>query len=184
VAAGAFFAYVLNLVGDVVMAWAIYFMLAPVNRSLSLLAAWFQLMYAAVALSVTMPLLTAWNLVNESDFRTLFDDAQIRSQVSLLLHSFRDSWSMSLSIFGIHLVLVGTLILRSSYVPRVIGILLIINGLGWLVGTVGPYVFPDADLGYVSISYLGEAVFMLWLLIKGRKIAPSAATRELALSAA
>jgi len=46
----AIFCYLISFIGDVVLAWALYVLLAQVNRSLSLLAAWFQLVYAAVAL--------------------------------------------------------------------------------------------------------------------------------------
>jgi hypothetical protein len=173
---GAFIAYLLNFVGDVVMAWALYFLLAPVSRAMSLLAAWFQLIFAAVALGVTMRLLDVWDLVNEPALRILFDPSQLHAQVGLLLHSFRDGWSMSLSLFGIHLVLAGSLIVRSTYVPKLIGALLIVNGIGWIAGALAPYLLPDSDLGFISVTYFGEAVFMLWLLIKGWRISiPSAA---------
>jgi hypothetical protein len=77
---------------------------------------------------------------------------------------------MSLVIFGIHLVLLGVLIFRSGYIPRFIGILLVINGLGWMIDRLRLYLFPDAPLGFLFITFFGEMVFMLWLLIRGWKI--------------
>jgi hypothetical protein len=73
-------------------------------------------------------------------------------------------------IFGIHLVLIGVLIYRSRYIPRLIGILLVINGLGWMIDRLRLYLFPDAPLGFLFITFFGELVFMLWLLIRGWKI--------------
>ena len=166
----ALLAYFANLAGDVLIAWALYFMLAPVSRSMSLLAAWFQLAYSVIAFSATMQLLNVWSLVNNPKLHALFDQSQLHAQIALFLHSFRDGWSMSLSLFGIHLVLVGWLIARSTYVPKWIGIVLIVNGLGWFVGAWGSYFLPDVDLDFVSVTYFGEVVFMLWLLIKGRRI--------------
>jgi len=164
------FCYFISFIGDVVIAWSLYVLLARVNRSLSLLAALFQLVYAAVAISGTLNLVTVFRMVTTPEYRTVFGPGQLSAQIDLLLHSFRYGWAMSLVLFGIHLVLVGYLIFRSTYIPRIIGILLVIDGLGWVVDSVSPYLLPNAKLGFVSITFFGELVFMLWLLIRGWKI--------------
>jgi len=73
-------------------------------------------------------------------------------------------------LFGIHLVLLGYLIYRSGYIPRILGILLVVDGFGWVTSSLRPYLFPNAHLGYLVIAFLGELFFMLWLLIRGWKI--------------
>jgi hypothetical protein len=45
--------------------------------------------------------------------------------------------------------------------------LLIINGLGWIVNSLQPYLYPNAPLGLVFVTFFGEVIFMVWLLIKG-----------------
>ena len=170
----AVFCYLISFIGDVVLAWALYVLLAPVNRSLSLLAAWFQLVYAAVAVFGTMNLVTAFRLLHTPEYLTAFGTAQMHAQALLLLNSFRYDWSMGLVLFGIHLVLLGYLICRSSYIPRIIGALLVVDGLGWMTNSLSPYLFPNAHLGFVSITFFGELVFMFWLLIRGWKIKESA----------
>ncbi len=50
----AFFCYLINFIEDIIIAWGLYILLAPVNRALALLAAWFQLIYAAIAISVSL----------------------------------------------------------------------------------------------------------------------------------
>jgi hypothetical protein len=82
---------------------------------------------------------------------------------------------MGLVIFGIHLVLLGCLIYRSGYIPRILGILLVIDGLGWVIDSVRPYLFPNAHLRYIFITFFGELFLMLWLLIRGWKIKEPAA---------
>lgn len=166
----AIFCYLITFIEDVVIAWALYVLLVPVNRSVSLLTAWFRLVYTAIALFGWLNLVTVFRLLNTPDYLTAFGSAQLHAQVLLLLRSFRYDWSMSLVIFGIHLVLLGYLIYRSGYIPRIIGILLVIDGLGWAIDSLQPYLYPNAHLGFLFITFFGELVFMLWLLIRGWKI--------------
>ena len=162
--------YLITLMLDVVIAWALYILLTPVNRSVSLLAAWFRLVYTTTALFGLLNLVTLYRLLNTPDYLTAFGSQQLHAQAKLLLNSFRYDWSMSLVIFGVHLLLLGYLIYRSGYIPKVIGILLLINGLGWAIDSLRPYVYPNARLGFVAITFFGELAFMLWLLIRGWKI--------------
>ena len=166
----AIFCYLISFIGDVVLAWALYVLLAQVNRSLSLLAAWFQLVYAAVALCGTLNLVTVFRLLHTPDYLKIFGPGPLQAQVDLLLHTFRYDWSMSLVLFGIHLILLGYLIFRSRYIPWIIGILLVIDGLGWVSDSVGPYLLPNLPLGFITITFFGELIFMLWLLIRGWKL--------------
>lgn len=124
------FCYLINFIGDVVIAWALYYLLVPVNRAVSLLAAWFRLIYTAVALVGTFNLAIVYRMLTTREYLTVFGAGQLNAEVDLLLHWFRYNWSLSLVIFGIHLLLVGGLIYRSGYIPKVLGILLVINGLG------------------------------------------------------
>jgi Domain of unknown function (DUF4386) len=166
----AIFCYLVTFLEDVIIAWALYVLLAPVNRALSLLTAWFRLIYTAVVLFAWLNLLTVHRLITTPEYLTLFGSGQLHAQVQLLLNSFRYDWSISLVIFGIHLVLLGYLIFRSSYIPKLIGILLVIDGLGWVIDSLRPYFFPNAHLGFLFITFFGELVFMLWLLIRGWKV--------------
>ena len=104
------------------------------------------------------------------DFLKAFGADQLHAQVQLLLGSFRWGWSLSLVVFGIHLVLLGYLIYRSGYIPWIIGIVLVINGAGWELDSLQPYLFPNAHFGWVFYTFFGELVFMFWLLIRGWKI--------------
>lgn len=63
--------------------------------------------------------------------------------------------------------MVGYLIVRSRYIPWWLGALLILDGLGWLVDSLQPYLYPDANLGFIFVTFFGELIFMVWLLIKG-----------------
>jgi Domain of unknown function (DUF4386) len=166
----AILCYFVTFIEDVVIAWALYILLAPVNRALSLLTAWFRLIFATIALFGLLNLVTAFRMVNTPGYLKAFGAGQLHAQVLLLLNSFRYDWSLGLAIFGVHLILLGYLIYRSGYIPRIIGILLVINGLGWVIDSLQPFLYPNAHLGFVFVTFFGEVVLMLWLLIRGWKI--------------
>jgi len=167
---GAILAYLVNFVEDIVIAWALYVLFAPVNRALSLLASWFQLIYAAIALAGLFNLTTAYRMIVTPEYATLFPQAAFVAQISLLLHTWRYDYSFALAIFGLHLLLIGYLIVRSRYIPWWLGVLILINGLGWIVNSLQPYLYPDAHLDFVFFTFFGELVFMLWLLIMGWRL--------------
>ncbi len=181
--AAAILCYFFTFILDVVIAWALFILLVPVNRSLSLLTAWMRLVYTVGALFALMNLVAVYRLVTTPDYLAAFGAGPLQAQVKLLLNSFRYDWSMALIIFGIHLVMLGWLIFRSTYIPRIIGLLLAINGAGWVIDGLHPYLYPDAHLGFVFYTFFGELVFMLWLLIRGWKIREAATDAETASAA-
>jgi hypothetical protein len=164
------FCYLVTFICDLVVAWALYILLVPANRSVSLLTAWFRLVYTAIALFAMLKLVTVFRLLTTPDYLTVFGSDQLHAQVKLLLDSFRYEWSTGLVFFGIHLGLLGYLVYRSGYIPKIFGVLLAIAGVGWLAYELSPYIYPDADLGFLMITFTGELIFMLWLLVRGWRI--------------
>ncbi|HET9342325.1 MAG TPA: DUF4386 domain-containing protein [Candidatus Eremiobacteraceae bacterium] len=174
----AILCYLINFIEDIVIAWALYFLLAPVNKTISMLAALFRLMYTAIAFSGMFNLVTVARMVQTPAYLTNFGRDQFDAQIDLLLHIFRYDYAYSIcAVFSIHLLLVGYLIIRSRYIPWWLGAIVIIDGLAWIVKNLQPFLYPNADLGYISIAFWGELVLMLWLLIFGWKMKePVAAT--------
>jgi Domain of unknown function (DUF4386) len=162
--------YLINFIEGIIIAWALYVLLAPVNRALSLLTAWFRLLYTAIALVGVGQLVTAYRLVRNPAYVTAFGAGRLHADVQLLLDSFRYGWGFSLIVFGIHLVLLGYLIYRSGYIPKLIGILLVIDGLGWVINDLQPYLYPSLNVDFLFVTFFGEVIFMLWQLIMGWRI--------------
>ena len=170
------FAYLATFICDVFVAWALYVLLAPVNRSLSLLTAWLRLVYTLIAIFGLTKFVAAYRIVHAPAYETIVGSDQLHAQVKLLISSFGYEWDFGFFFFGIHLVLLGYLAYRSGYIPRILGVILAINGLGYLIDHgLRPYLFPKADLGFLVITYFGELLFMLWLLIRGGRAPESAA---------
>lgn len=161
--------YLITFLCDVLVAWALYVYLKPVDENLSLLTAWFRLIYTVIALVALLNLITVLGFVNASDTLTGTQLDQFYVQVMLSLKAFKSHWNFGLLFFGIHLGLLGYLVFRSDYIPRILGILLVIAGLGYSLNTLRPFLFPIINLDFAQYTFYGELIFMLWLLIKGSR---------------
>lgn len=162
--------YLINFIQDIIIAWALYYLLAPVNRAVSALASLFQLVYAAIAFVGVFNLATVFHMVTDPEYLKLFGAPALHAQVNLLLHTFRAYYSLSLVLFGIHLILVGVLVARSRYIPWLLGAVLVIDGAGWIVTELQPYLYPHVNVDFLFVTFFGELLFMLWLLIMGWRI--------------
>jgi len=110
-----------------------YHLFKPVNKGLSLIAAFFSLL----------------GCVND-----------VLSLLNLAPYKIN-----SLVFFGPYCILLGYLIFRSTFLPRILGVLMAFAGLGWLV-----FLSPLAN--YLStylkvLGFLAEMSLMLWLIVKG-----------------
>ncbi len=171
----ALFAYLATFVCDVLVAWAFYVLLVPVDRALSLLTAWFRLVYTAIALVAFAKLVTVYRLLIAADSAQASVTARFPAQLDLLLNSFRYEWHMGLLLFGVHLGLLGYLVYRADYIPGILGILLAISGLGYLLYYASPYLYPGADPSFIMVTFFAEPIFMVWLLARGWKIEQASA---------
>jgi hypothetical protein len=169
----AIFGYLITFICDLLVAWALYVLLKPVDENLSLLTAWMRLVYTVIALVALLNLVTVLRLINTSDYLTLFQPEQFYAQVMLSIHAFRSNWYFGLIFFGIHLGFLGYLVIRSKYIPNILGVLLIIAGLGYLLTNLKPFLFPNVNLDFAEYTFYGELIFMLWLLIRGPRIQES-----------
>jgi hypothetical protein len=167
------FGYTITFICDLLAAWALWVFLKPVNESLSLLTAWFRLVYTVIAFVALLNLVAILRLLNTSDYKTVFEPDQLYAQIKLSLNAFRSGWYFGILFFGIHLGLLGYLILRSTYIPKILGALLIIAGLGYLLNALKPIIFPNINLDFAKFTFFGELIFMLWLIIKGSRIKES-----------
>jgi hypothetical protein len=163
-------AFVLVAVLDAVVAWGLYAFFKPVSRDVSLLAGWLRLAYAAVFAVAISQLTGALHLLGNADYLHTFTPDQLRTQALLKITDFHDIWTVSLVLFGTHLLLVGYLIFRSGFAPKLLGVLVAVAGVGYLVDSFGALLFSGYTANTGAFTFVGEFLLMLWLLIKGRTI--------------
>ena len=162
--------YVITFIADVVVAWGLYYFFKPHNQGLSLLAAWFRLIYTAMALSGLFNLLKVIQLIPKVDLVSAADKAELAEHAMLFIRSFGSEWGIALLFFGICLGLLGYLAIKASYVPKWVGVFLLIAGAGYFIDSIKPYFFPTIDTSILFVTFFGELVFMFWLLIRGWKV--------------
>jgi hypothetical protein len=152
------------LVLDVIVAWALYVFFRPVNRDLSLLMAWFRLAYTAVFAAAIFNLL---NVLSHATSTGGMGSELQQAGVMSSLNAFNNGWAFSLLIFGIHLVLLGYLAYESNIMPKILGILVIVAGLGYLIDSIAGILFPGLGVSVGLFTAIGEMLLALWLVFKG-----------------
>jgi len=158
--------YLLTFILDIVVSWSLYVYLKPVNRDVSLLTALFRIVYSIIALVALLNLVSVYRIVYGSTV-FVFDGHDKDLQIAHYVNAFKSQWYFGLVFFSLHLVLLGILVIKSSYVPKLLGVLLIITGIGYSLTTFKPFLFPNTNIDFASFTFYGEIIFMLWLLIKG-----------------
>ena len=159
---------------DVVVACALYRVFSPVNKSLSILAAAMRLVYAGVFMVAVAQLAGVVRLLTDDGTRALLGADLLTAQASLGLAAFTDIWFVGQFLFGLHLLIEGYLAYRSGYIPRVLGALLVVAGLGYATDSLGAILSQDSWTAVSSFTFLGEFLLALWLLIRARSIAATA----------
>jgi hypothetical protein len=159
--------YRTGLASDLVMLAAyvavtlLFFVLfEPVDRSLSLLAAFFSLIGIAVL---------AANSVNHiAPLLLLRGPAASPSLALFFLRLHSRGYGLAVVFFGVYCVLLGRLIYRSGFLPRILGVLMMIGGAGYLIGSLTPLLWPAVHLPDLSIlGGIAELALTLWLIVKG-----------------
>jgi hypothetical protein len=119
-------------------------------------------------------------LVRGASFLSAFDQPQ-RDALAFLFLRLHDEGISVVSIFwGLWLFPFGMLVIRSGFFPRVLGVLMIIAGVAYLASAFTSLLLPHYahPVGqYAMILELGEIPIMLWLLIWGARVPPTAAPR-------
>lgn len=156
---------------DVVVAWALYGVFRPVSRSLSALAAALRLVYSGVFLVAVGQLLGALRLFSDGSARTALGAEPANAQAMASLSAFSDIWDLGLLLFGLHLLVIGYLAYRSGYLPRLLGVLVVLAGLGYLVDSLAAVLVPGPWTAVSTFTFLGEFLLALWLLIRARHLA-------------
>jgi hypothetical protein len=143
---------------DIVVAWALYIVLVPANKNLSVLAAWLRVIYAGISLFAISKLYLALQVISADG-----------TQAMPFLKAFQSIWDMAYIFFGFHLLVLGYLAFTSGYVPKWLGVFLLLTGAGYLVDGLGKTFSPAYNLSIAQFTFVGEVLLIFGLLWKGFK---------------
>lgn len=144
----------------------LYGLFVPVNRSISLTAALFSLVGCTVQIVATILQLAPLSFLVDSNLASAFTAAQLHAAALISLKLYAQSFHMSFEMFALFNVVLGYLIYRSTFLPRILGVFFLIAGLGWLCYVWTP-LGTAARFVVLSFSGLAEVGLTLWLLVKG-----------------
>jgi hypothetical protein len=143
-----------------------YDLFKPVNRSLSMLAAFFSLVGCAILAFGSLFQLAPLVVLGGSQYLSVFKVEQLRALALMLLELSTQAGNICLVFFGFYDLLIGYLIFRSAFLPRILGALMAFAGLGWLT-FLSPPVANYLSPYILVLGFLAELLLMLWLLVKG-----------------
>lgn len=158
---------------DVVISWALHVVFRSHHHDLSLLAAWSRLVYTVFLGVAAVFFFQALQLVSGAGFLQPLEKASIDAQALVAVDTFNAAWLIGLLVFGLHLGLLGFLIVRWNAAPAALGWLLMVAGTAYVVDTVANALLADYQdhaglfLAAVAVpSIVGEGWFGLWLLLR------------------
>ena len=158
------------LVCSIALTLILYVLLRPVNKTLALLAVFFNIVEFPIEAGSKLFLFAALFLSGNADYLKAFEPHQLHAlvQISLKLHDY--GFGIDLVFFGFACLVYGYLLFRSGYFPRTLGVLMAIAGLSYLTNSFTLILAP-AYSGTISpilvLAFIGELSLCLWLMVKG-----------------
>ncbi len=160
-----FAAQMIQLVAYIAVTALFYRLFKPVNETLSFAAAFFSLVGCAVQASAGVFYLASLAVLGTS-FSSIFTTNELHGLTLTLLKLNNEGFTLALIFFGCYCFLIGCLILRSTFLSRIPGVLMVVAGLGWFTFLVPP--FAQALSPRILLpGVIGEATLTLWLLVSG-----------------
>jgi len=147
----------------------VYEVLKPVNRSLSLLAAFFSLVGCAVGALSCLFDFAPFVLLKGAPYLNVFTPEQLQALAYMFLAVRAQANNIGLVFFGLHCFGVGYLIFRSTFMSRIIGLLMLMAGTGWLTFLV-PAITKSLAPFNMMPGAIGEVSLAFWLVVKGVNI--------------
>jgi hypothetical protein len=137
-----------------------------VNASVSLLAAFFSLVGCSIGAVSCVFHLAPFAVLGNATFSKLFTAEQLQALVLLFLRLRVQTYNIGMVFFGFYCLVIGFLSLRSTFIPRFVGVLIAIAGLSWLTYLIPPLALSLSPYNLV-FGFLGEAAFTVSLLAIG-----------------
>jgi hypothetical protein len=142
-----------------------YDLLRPVNKGLSLLAAFFSLVGCTIGAVSCLFYFAPVVILGGAQYLNVFKVEQLQALALMFLKLYGQCFNISFVFFGFYCLLIGYLIFRSTFLPRILGAGMAFAGLGWLTflsPALAHHLVP-----YILAAGIGEISLTLWLLVAG-----------------
>ena len=153
-------------------AWALYVLLKPVNKNLALLFLLLNLGGVAVQCFSDLFLFASQLLLSGAGYLKVFQADQLQALAMLFLYLYKNGFMIAQIFYGAWLFPLGYLVFKSGFLPRILGLILMIHCVAWLMTFLQFFLFPGFGvITYLSypLGFIAEFGLTLWLLIMGVK---------------
>lgn len=144
-----------------------YELFKPVNKSINLLAVYFNIVATTMQAVTCIFLLTPLILLGGEHFLTAFTPDQLHALALVAMKLYHLCYIIALAFFGCYDLLLGYLAFKSTFIPRPIGVLMGLAGLGWLTFFIPPIAALLLPYSAIIAGIVGEGAMILWLLVMG-----------------
>ena len=161
---------VINLLGallNVFVVLALYRLLKAVNKNMAALMVVFILLSAPIGMLNELNHVAVLLLLSGADFLTPFTASQLQALVLFFHDLHQYGLNIDKVFWGLWLFPMGYLVFKSGFLPKILGILLIVGGVGWLTEFLTALLLLNGGVKIVMFTSWGEVLFPLWLLVKG-----------------
>jgi hypothetical protein len=146
---------------------ALYQLLKPVNKNMASLMVIFVLAAVPIAMLNELNNFAVLLLLSGADYLKVFTADQLQALVMLFLDLHGSGLLIAHIFWGLWLFPMGYLVFKSGFLPRILGVLLIIGCFCYLIQSFAEFLFPDYKLNIIFFTSWGELLLPLWLVIKG-----------------
>ena len=161
-----FAVYLIEMACQVAITALFYNLLKPAGRNVSLVAAFLGLTGCVIKTFSRLFFIAPLFILGGAHYLSVFSAEQLQALALLFLKVNDRGAGIALVFFGFYAILTGYLIIKSTFLPRILGVLSVVGGLGWLTflyPPLGSRLFP-----FIAIfAILGAASLIVWLLVKG-----------------
>lgn len=163
-----FASYLVEALCDVGLAWILYLLLRPVHKELALLAAFFGLVSTATFGAAELSYFSSTLVLRDADYLRAFSPDQRNTLALLSIKTYGLGGGVFMVFYGVASLIRGCLIFRSGYLPKFLGVLLALAGLGFVTRNFLLVLVPryGSDL-FLLPMFLAAASLTVWLLAKG-----------------
>jgi hypothetical protein len=159
-------------------AWGLYVLLRPVNKDLALLFLLLNVVGVAIQCASMLSLISAMLLGDASSHMQAYSAAQLEGLAYLSINVYKTGFVTAQLFFGTWLFPLGYLVYKSRFLPRLLGVLLILDGFAeliWFLQALLLPAYPAIHYPGVAVSFVAEVGLALWLVVKGAKVVDSGA---------
>ena len=154
-----------TFIANIFLALALYQLLKVVNKNMASLMVILFLVGVPIAMLNELTQLAILQLLGGADYLKAYPTDQLQALAYLLLRLHDQGLLIAHIFFGLWLLPMGYLVFKSGFIPKIVGVLLVIAGVGYVVQSFAAFLGYNVNI--ILFTGLGELVFLLWLLIKG-----------------